>query len=342
MNMLIGLMERGVLPDAVIRLGIRLLHRRRLQQEDHGGVEANREHQRRFFAELAAGPLAVATDAANRQHYELPPEFFGEVLGPRRKYSCCLYPSGVRDLATAEEVMLRQTCRRAGLADGMDILELGCGWGSLTLWMAEHYPDSRITAVSNSLPQRIHIEECCTRGKLANVRVVTADMNHFATRERFDRVVSVEMFEHMQNYPELLRRIHGWLRDSGQLFVHIFCHRELAYRFETEGEDNWMGRYFFTGGIMPSDYLLFYFNEHLAVEDHWRVSGSHYQRTCEDWLRLMDERRGRIMPILETAYGGEAGVWFQRWRMFFMACAELFGTKKGNEWFVSHYLLRKV
>ena len=342
MNMLIGLMERGVLPDAVIRIGIRLLHRRRLRQEDYGGVEANREHQRRFFAELAAGPLAVATDAANRQHYELPPEFFGEVLGPRRKYSCCLYPVGVRDLATAEEVMLRQTCRRAGLADGMDILELGCGWGSLTLWMAEHYPNSRITAVSNSLPQRVYIEECCTRLKLSNVRVVTADMNHFATSERFDRVVSVEMFEHMQNYPELLRRIHGWLKDNGRLFVHIFCHRELAYRFETEGEDNWMGRYFFTGGIMPADHLFFYFNEHLAVEDHWRVSGSHYQRTCEDWLRLMDERRGRIMPILETAYGGEAGVWFQRWRVFFMACAELFGTKNGNEWFVSHYLLRKV
>jgi len=201
MNILIGMMERGVLPDAVIRLGIRLLHRRRLRQEDHGGVEANREHQRRFFADLAAGPVAVATDAANRQHYELPPEFFGEVLGPRRKYSCCLYPSRVRDLATAEEVMLRQTCRRAGLADGMDILELGCGWGSLTLWMAEHYRNSRITAVSNSLPQRIHIEECCKRLKLDNVRVITADMNHFATDERFDRVVSVEMFEHMQNYP---------------------------------------------------------------------------------------------------------------------------------------------
>jgi len=342
MNLLISLMERGVLPDPVIRLGIRLLHRRRLGQEEHGGVEVNREHQRQFFAELAGGPLAVATDAANRQHYELPPEFFGEVLGPRRKYSCCLYAAGVRDLARAEELMLAETCRRAGVADGMDLLELGCGWGALTLWMAENYPHARITAVSNSIPQRRHIEDSCRRSRLSNVRVVTADMNHFTTEERFDRVVSVEMFEHMRNYRELLRRIHGWLKDEGRLFVHLFCHREPAYRFETEGSDNWMGRYFFTGGIMPSDQLLFYFNEHLAVADHWRINGRHYQQTCEAWLRLMDERRGRIMPILETAYGGEAGVWFQRWRVFFMACAELFGTNNGNEWFVSHYLLRRV
>jgi len=342
MNMLISLMERGVLPDAVIRLGIRLLHRRRLRQEDHGGVEANREHQRQFFAELTDGPLAVATDAANQQHYELPPEFFGEVLGPRRKYSCCLYPAGVRDLASAEALMLAETCRRAGVADGMDLLELGCGWGALTLWMAEHYPQARIKAVSNSLPQRRYLEDCCQRLSLSNVRVVTVDMNHFTTEDRFDRVVSVEMFEHMRNYRELLRRIHGWLKDEGRLFVHLFCHRELAYRFETEGSDNWMGRYFFTGGIMPSDQLLFYFNDHLAVADHWRVGGRHYQQTCEAWLQRMNQGRERILPVLEATYGAEAPIWFQRWRVFLMACAELFGTNNGNEWFVSHYLLRKV
>lgn len=342
MNMLISLMERGVLPDAVIRLGIRLLHRRRLRQEDHGGVEANREHQRQFFAELTDGPLAVATDAANQQHYELPPEFFGEVLGPRRKYSCCLYPAGVRDLGSAEALMLGETCRRVGVADGMDLLELGCGWGALTLWMAEHYPQARITAVSNSLPQRRYLEDCCWRLRLSNVRVVTADMNQFTTEERFDRVVSVEMFEHMRNYRELLRRIRGWLKDDGRLFVHLFCHRELAYRFETEGSDNWMGRYFFTGGIMPSDPLLFYFNDHLAVTDHWRVNGRHYQQTCEAWLRRMNERRERILSILEGTYGADAPIWFQRWRVFFMACAELFGTNNGNEWFVSHYLLRRM
>jgi len=264
------------------------------------------------------------------------------VLGPRRKYSSCLYPIGVTGIAAAEEAMLAETCRRAGLVDGMEILELGCGWGSLTLWMAEKYPHARITAVSNSAPQREYIESVCREKGFHNVRVVTADMNTFSIDGSFDRIVSVEMFEHMRNYAELLRRISGWLKPDGRLFVHIFCHRELAYFFETEGEDNWMGRYFFTGGIMPSDHLLFYFNDHLLVEDHWRVNGRHYQQTCEDWLRLQDARREQIMPVLEEIYAAEAEIWFQRWRVFFMACAELFGYNSGNEWFVGHYLLRKA
>ena len=342
MNGLVSLMERGMVPDAVIRTGIRRLLLKRLRDEGSGDRETDRQRQREFFAELRRSPLAVATGAANRQHYELPPEFFTRVLGPRRKYSCCLYTPGVTDLAVAEEAMLRLTCQRAGLADGMDILELGCGWGSLTLWMAEEYPHARITAVSNSAPQRRFIEgECRDRG-YTNVRVLTADMNTFATDGAFDRVVSVEMFEHMRNYAELLRRIAGWLLPDGKLFVHIFCHREFAYPFETEGDDNWMGRHFFTGGIMPSDHLLFYFNDHLAVEDHWRVGGRHYRQTCEDWLQRMDVGRPRIAEILRGAYGAEAGIWFQRWRVFFMACAELFGYDGGNEWFVSHYLLRKA
>jgi cyclopropane-fatty-acyl-phospholipid synthase len=342
MSVMLELMETGVLPDAVIRRGIRRLLGKRLQDEYHGDTEVERQRQNEFFATLRNSPVAVETAAANDQHYELPPEFFAHVLGPRRKYSSCLYPYGINNLTEAEEAMLSETCIRAGLEDGMDILELGCGWGSLTIWMAEHFPNASITAVSNSAPQREYIESVCTEKGLKNVRIITADMNNFSTDSSFDRVVSVEMFEHMRNYAELLYRISGWLKPEGRLFVHIFCHKELAYFFETEGDDNWMGRHFFTGGIMPSDHLLFYFNEHLLVENHWRVNGRHYQQTSEDWLLRMDARRDDIMPILEGVYGSDAEVWFQRWRVFFMACAELFGYNSGNEWFVGHYLLRKV
>ena len=341
MSLLIDLAERGVLPDAVIRPGIGRLLRKRLRDVDNGDTAVNRQRQREFLSMLRQGPIAVNTTDANRQHYELPPAFFTQVLGPRLKYSCSLYPPGVTDLPRAEEAMLAETCCRAGLADGMDILELGCGWGSLTLWMAGKYPAACITAVSNSVPQREFIEAASRARGFENVRVVTADMNHFVNDDTFDRVVSVEMFEHMRNYAELLRRIACWLRPEGRLFVHIFCHRELSYFFETDGDENWMGRYFFTGGVMPSDHLLLYFNDDLIIEDHWRVNGRHYQQTCEGWLKLQDERRGQIMPILRDAYGGEAERWFQRWRIFFMSCAELFGYNHGNEWFVGHYLFRK-
>jgi cyclopropane-fatty-acyl-phospholipid synthase len=342
MSMLIELTETGRLPDRLIRLGIGLLNRKRLRMEHRGGVEALREHQRAFVRELRHSPVAVLTEAANEQHYEVPPEFFSLVLGKHRKYSCCWYPAGNEVLDEAEEKMLTLTCERTQISNGMDILELGCGWGSLTLWMAERYARARITAVSNSAPQREFIMAQCRRQGISNVDVVTSDMNHFDTAKRFDRVVSVEMFEHMRNYELLLRRVASWMKPDGRLFVHIFCHREYAYFFETEGEDNWMGRHFFSGGIMPSDDLLLYFQDDVALEDHWRVSGTHYEKTANHWLANMDSQKEQIMPVLERTYGKNvAALWFQRWRIFFMACAELWGFRNGQEWWVAHYLFRK-
>ena len=282
-------------------------------------------------------------DAANAQHYELPPAFFRACLGRRLKYSGCYYPTGNETLDQAEEAMLALYGERAELADGQDILELGCGWGSLTLWMAERYPNARITAVSNSRPQREHIEARCRERGFGNVRVLTQDVNHLQLEPvRFDRCVSVEMFEHMRNYETLLSRIAGWLRPGGSLFVHIFAHRTCAYPFETEGGDNWMGRHFFTGGLMPASDTLLWFQRDLGIEARWHVDGTHYQRTADHWLANQDARRDEVMAILRDAYGPEgAKLWFQRWRMFWMSCAELFGFDGGREWIVAHYRFRR-
>ena len=342
MSVLIEFAETGRLPDWLIRAGIRLLNRRRLRGEHRGGAIALREHQRAFVAMLRRCPIAVLTEAANLQHYEIPPEFFSLTLGKRRKYSCCYYPTGNESLDEAEESMLALTCGRAHIQDKMDILELGCGWGSLTLWMAERYPRACITAVSNSGHQREFIMTQCQQREIGNVEVITADMNSFHTDRSFDRVVSVEMFEHMRNYELLLRKIGFWMKPDGRLFVHIFCHRKYAYLFETEGEDNWMGKYFFSGGIMPSDDLLFYFQSDLVIENHWRVDGTHYERTANHWLANMDTRKDAIMPILERTYGKQDAVrWFHRWRMFFMACAELWSFRNGQEWWVAHYVFKR-
>ena len=297
----------------------------------------------RFVKQLAGSPLAVATNSANTQHYEVPVEFFENVLGPRLKYSSCLFSRPQVSLEEAENAMLWQTCQRAEIENGMSILELGCGWGSLTLWIAERYPDCNITAVSNSASQREFIQ-CQARSRgFDHVRVITADMRDFETKERFDRVVSVEMFEHMRNYKLLFQRVSNWLTPIGKAFVHVFCHRNTPYLFETEGVSNWMGRHFFTGGTMPSESLFSHFNDNLTIEQQWKVDGLHYWRTCEAWLKNLDQNRTTILTRFRQDLGAhEANRNLQRWRIFFMACGELFRYRGGNEWFVAHYLFQRV
>ena len=336
------LVEKGLVPDALIRWGIRRLLKIRLRQEDKGGVEAQSRALQAFIRDLKSGPIAVHTADANAQHYELPTEFFRLCLGRNMKYSGGLWPEGVNDLDASEDAMLGLTCERAGLADGMEILELGCGWGSLSLWMAERYPRSAITGVSNSRTQKDWILSECARRGIGNLRIVTEDMNRFDTEARFDRVVSVEMFEHMRNYERLMGNVARWLKPGGKLFVHIFTHKEYAYPFETAGEDDFMGRHFFTGGIMPSDDLLLYFQRDLRIESHWRVNGRHYAKTSRAWLDNLDRNRRQAMPLVEAVYGKEnAAKWFRYWRIFFMSCEELWNLHGGEEWLVSHYLFGK-
>lgn len=344
----IAAVERGLLPDLLTRRAVRRLCAQRLAELRHEAGPL-RDRQGQFLATMRHGPLAPLPEKANEQHYEVAPEFFQAVLGPRLKYSCCYWDEETGSLADAETRALELTCEQAELRDGQEVLELGCGWGSLSLWMAEQYPQSRITAMSNSSAQREFIEARAYERGLANLKVITADINRFDPLRwglgggRFDRVVSVEMFEHLRNYELLFERIAGWLHHEGRLFMHIFCHRQFAYPFETTGSANWMGRYFFTGGMMPCADLPHRFARHLCVEQEWAWNGRHYQRTAEAWLENLDARRGEVMERLATTYGSrEARRWYHRWRVFFLAVAELFGYRQGEEWRVGHYLLQRT
>ena len=333
-------MERGWIPEFLVRLGIRKLCNQRLKNLENRGCERTEEYEDRLYQDSITGPIAHVPEKANEQHYEVPAEFYDFVLGPRRKYSSCFWDSQTEVLGEAESKSLELTAEHADIRDGQKVLELGCGWGSCSLFLLQRFPSLQVTAVSNSASQREYIYRRADElGVGDRITVVTKDMNDFQIDEKFDRIVSIEMFEHMRNYRSLLKKCSEWLEPDGKLMVHVFCHRHFCYPFEENGAANWMGRYFFSGGLMPSDSWLYRFQDHLKVTRQWRWSGEHYQKTAEAWLDLMKVNRDSLLPILKKIYPGHnPHVWYRRWRILFLAGAELFGARRGQEWWVSHYL----
>jgi cyclopropane-fatty-acyl-phospholipid synthase len=336
------LLEKEIVPDFLIRRQIRNLLKARLREQHQPNDESLSEQIKNLVAELSESPIAINTVDANEQHYELPTAFFQHALGPHMKYSSGWWENGAKTLASSEYDMLELTCHRAELQEGQEVLELGCGWGSLSLFMAENYTTSKFTVVSNSKTQKEYIDAKASERGVKNLQVITENINEFDIAHKFDRVVSVEMFEHMRNYKALMNKIARWLKNDGKLFVHIFTHHKYAYKFEVKNDSDWMSKYFFTGGIMPSNDLLFHFDEDLVREKQWLVDGRNYQKTSEEWLKNTDLNKRHIIPIMNATYGEEKGMlWFAYWRIFFMACAELWGYNEGKEWMVGHYLFQK-
>ena len=341
-SLLLSLTDCGLIPDCAIRMVIRMLLKQRLASLPINDPTTAKVFVLDFLREMAVSPIAPLPEKANEQHYEVPAAFFEKVLGKRRKYSSCLWPEGIHNLDDSEIPALKVTCQHAELADNLDILELGCGWGSLSLWMAEQYPMSRIVGVSNSNSQRESIMSRAKAARLTNLEIITCDMNAFDIDRHFDRVVSVEMFEHMRNWPRLFGKVAGCLKPGGQFFMHVFCHKSLPYTFEAQDESDWMSRYFFSGGMMPSYDLAGLIESPLTMVQRWEWNGQHYEKTSHAWLANMDRHKSELWPIMEATYGkAQSQTWWERWRIFFMACEELFGYRGGTEWKVGHYLFRR-
>lgn len=330
------LAERRLLPDSLIRWGIQN------QLKQHSLLLENQSKSDSWWIEkLSRGPIAECTDTSKEQHYEVPTEYFKTVLGSHLKYSACFWNESTPSLEMAEANMLRLSCEHAELKNGQAVLELGCGWGSLSLWMAEHYPQSSITAMSHSKTQKAYIDSEIKRRGLANLTVITSDINDFEPNRQYDRIVSVEMFEHLRNHSLLFEHLNHWLKDDGRIFIHIFAHQKENYLFEVEHKRDWMAEYFFTGGMMPSINLLPTAAKQFKELNRWEINGMHYSKTLEAWLSKQDQQESTVMKHFSNAYGDDAKLWIQRWRIFYLACSELFAYNEGKEWLVMHYLLAK-
>ena len=339
---LIKLSEKKLIPDFAIRYGIRALLKKRIGSLVSINPETNIRNKIDFIHKMNSSKIALMPELANKQHYEIPANFYKYCLGRHRKYSSCYWEGNTKNLDEAELLSLKLTTQHAKLTNGQNILELGCGWGSLTLWMAKEFPKSKITAVSNSSSQKNYILNQAKKRNLNNISIITEDMNNFNPKTRYDRIVSVEMIEHMRNHGQLFKKINTWLKSGGLFFMHIFVHKAQPYLFEVQDEDDWMSQYFFSGGMMPSEDLPLFFQEDLKIIDQWSWSGKQYEKTANAWLTNIDSNKEKVMKTLEEIYGKDnSKKWFQRWRIFFMSCAELWGYRDGNEWKVVHYLFKK-